>query len=111
MIAENLCGHERRGAVKRGASLLAGILRCRRCGRKLTVRYTGRDHDVLRYACWRGWLDYGEPRCIAFGGLRVDDAIGAEVVRVVEPGALAAAILASSEQARRRDQVPGGLGA
>jgi DNA invertase Pin-like site-specific DNA recombinase len=105
MISENLYGHERRGAVKRGASLLAGLLRCRRCGRKLTVRYTGRDHDVLRYACWRGWLDNGEPRCIAFGGLRVDDAIGAEVLRVVEPGALEAAILASSDEARRRDEV------
>jgi DNA invertase Pin-like site-specific DNA recombinase len=105
MISENLYGHERRGAVKRGASLLAGLLRCRRCGRKLTVRYTGRDHDVLRYACHRGWLDNGEPRCIAFGGLRVDDAIGAEVLRVVEPGALEAAILASRDEAHRRDEV------
>jgi DNA invertase Pin-like site-specific DNA recombinase len=105
MISENLYGHERCGALKRGASLLAGLLRCRRCGRKLTVRYSGRDHDVLRYACWRGSLDHGEPRCIAFGGLRVDEAIGAEVLRVVEPGALEAAILASSDEARRRDEV------
>ena len=105
MISDNRQGHERRGAVKRGASLLAGLLRCRRCGRKLTVRYTGRAHDVLRYACHRGWLDNGEPRCIAFGGLRVDDAIGTEVLRVVEPGALEAAILASSEEAHRRDEV------
>ena len=105
MISENLSGHERRGAVKRGASLLAGLLRCRRCGRKLTVRYTGRGHDVLRYACHRGWLDNGEPRCIAFGGLRVDDAIGSEVLRVVEPGVLEAAILASRDEARRRDEV------
>jgi DNA invertase Pin-like site-specific DNA recombinase len=109
-ISDNLYGHERRGAVKRGASLLAGLLRCRRCGRKLTVRYTGHDHDVLRYACWRGWLDHGEPRCIAFGGLRVDDVIGAEVLRVVEPGALEAAILASTDETRRRDEVLEALG-
>src|SRR5262249_26273036 len=49
---------------------------------------TGRDHDVPRYACRRGWLDSGEPRCIAFGGLRVDDAIEEELLRVLEPGAL-----------------------
>ena len=104
-ISDNLYGHGRRGAAKRGASLLAGLLRCRRCGRKLTVRYTGRDHDVLRYACWRGWLDHGEPRCIAFGGLPVDDAIGAEVLRVVEPAALEAAVLASQDEACRRDEV------
>ena len=105
MISENLPRHERRGAAKQGASLLAGLLGCRRCGRKLTVRYTGRDHDVLRYACHRGWLDNAAPRCIAFGGLRVDDAIGAEVLRVVEPAALEAALLASRDEARRRDEV------
>ncbi len=105
MMSENSYGHERRGAAKRGASLLAGLLRCRRCGRKLMVRYTGCKHDVLRYSCWRGWLDHGEPRCIAFGGLSVDDAIGVEILRVVKPAALEAAILASSDEARRRDEV------
>jgi len=30
-------------------------------------------------------------RCIAFGGLRVDDAIAAAILQVVEPGAIAAA--------------------
>ena len=54
MIADNLCGGGRGGAVKRGAALLTGLLRCRRCGRKMTVRYTGCEHDVLRYACNRG---------------------------------------------------------
>jgi DNA invertase Pin-like site-specific DNA recombinase len=105
MIADNLCGGERPGAVKRGPGLLAGLLRCRRCGRKLTVRYTGRDHDVLRYACNRGWLDSGEPRCIAFGGLQVDDAIGEQVLRAVEPGAIEAALQADRDETRRRDDV------
>ena len=50
------------GAVKNGPALLTGLLRCSRCGRKLTVRYTGSGHDVLRYSCFRGWLDNGEPR-------------------------------------------------
>src|SRR5499433_814258 len=31
----------RSGAAKRGSALLAGLLRCRRCGRKLMVAYTG----------------------------------------------------------------------
>jgi len=105
MIAENLNGHERRGAVKRGASLLAGLLRCRRCGRKLTVRYTGPGHDVLRYTCDRGWMDKGEARCIAFGGLRVDDAIADQVLQVIEPGAIEAALQVDRDEARRRDDI------
>jgi hypothetical protein len=105
MIAGNLPGTEQAGAAKRGAALLAGLIRCRRCGQKLTVHYTGRDHDVPRYACRRGWLDSGEPRCIAFGGLRVDDAIEEELLRVLEPGAIEAAVAAEREETRRRDDV------
>ena len=95
LIANNLLGRELLGSVRCGQALLAGLLRCRRCGHKLTVRYTGNGHDVLRYSCWRGFLDNGEPRCIAFGGVPADDAIGREVLRVVQPAAVEAAILAS----------------
>ena len=105
MIAGNLPGTEQAGAAKRGAALLAGLIRCRRCGQKLTVHYTGRDHDVPRYACRRGLLDNGEPRCIAFGGLRVDNAIEDQLLRVLEPGAIEAALEADQEEAHRRDEV------
>jgi DNA invertase Pin-like site-specific DNA recombinase len=97
------------GAAKKGAALLAGLLRCRRCGRKLTVRYTGSAHDVLRYACLRGLLDHGEPRCVAFGGIPVDDAIAREVLRVVQPAAVEAAIVASEQAARQQDEVVAAL--
>jgi hypothetical protein len=105
MITDNRQGGEHRGAIKHGDALLAGILRCRRCGRKLTLRYTGSSHDILRYSCSRGWMDNGEPRCIAFGGLRVDDAIAAEVLRVVEPAAVEAARQAQRQELKDRDDV------
>ena len=104
-IRENTQGEQRPGAAKNGQALLAGLLRCSRCGRKLTVRYTGSGHDVLRYSCMRGWLDNGEPRCIAFGGIRVDEAIGREVLRVVEPAAIEATVLACEERARQKDDI------
>ncbi|WP_457812189.1 hypothetical protein [Sinorhizobium meliloti] len=77
----------------------------KRCGRKLTVRYTGNNHNIPRYSCWRGLLDNGEPRCISFGGLRVDDAIEEMLLGVVEPGAIAASAEAERNIANRRDQV------
>ena len=63
------------GAPKHGDALLAGLIRCKRCGRKLTLKYTGAKHGIPRYSCSRAWMDNGAPHCIAFGGLRVDDAI------------------------------------
>ena len=109
-ITENARGGEHSGLVQGGAALLPGLLRCRRCGRKLTVLYTGNHHNVLRYECRRGWLDNGEPRCMGFGGMPVDEALAQEVLRVVQPAAAEAAILASEEEARKQDEVLEALG-
>jgi len=109
LIANNLLGRGQIGSARCGQALLAGLLRCRRCGHKLTVRYTGSRHDVLRYSCWRGFLDNGEPRCIAFGGVPADEAVGREVLQVVQPASIEAALLASEEQAQKQDQVVAAL--
>lgn len=91
MVSENVPTGRHHGAPKHGDALLAGLLRCHRCGRTLTLRYTGAEHNIPRYSCVGGWLDSGEPRCIAFGGLRVDDAIETALLDVVGPGAIEAA--------------------
>ena len=104
-IASNDRGWEQTGAAQNGRALLAGLLRCHRCGRKLTVRYSGHPAAVLRYACHRGFLDNGQARCIAFGGTSVDEAIAQEVLRVVQPAAVEAAVLASQQEARKQDDV------
>ena len=105
MVSENVPTSRHHGAAKHGDALLAGLIRCGRCGRKLAVHYTGASHGIPRYCCHRGSIDNGEPRCIAFGGLRVDDAIETAILEVVAPGAIAAAVAAEAEVANRRDQV------
>ena len=105
MVSNNIPTSRHHGAPKHGDALLAGLVRCRRCGRKLTVRYSGMKHNIPRYSCCRGQLDNGEPRCIAFGGLRVDDVIETALLKVVEPGAIAAAVAAEAAVTHRRDQV------
>ena len=105
MVSTNIPSSRHHGAPKHGDALLAGLLRCRRCGRKLTLRYSGAKHHIPRYSCTRGWMDNGEPRCIAFGGLRVDDAIESALLTVVGPGAIAAAVTAEKQASQRRDQV------
>ena len=105
MIQENNRGPGKTGAIQSGPALLGGLLRCRRCGRKLMIKYTGNHHDVVRYACDRGWMDNGAPRCIAFGGMTADDAMAKEILRVVQPAAMEAAVLASEEKAHKQDEV------
>ena len=54
MVSSNVPTSRHHGAPKHGDALLAGLLRCRRCGRKLTLRYSGAQHHIPRYSCTRG---------------------------------------------------------
>ena len=110
MVSSNIPTSRHHGAPKHGDALLAGLIRCRRCGRKLTLRYSGMKHQIPRYSCSRGWMDNGEPRCIAFGGLRVDDAIEEALLGVVGPAAVTAAMAAAKQATQQRDQVREALG-
>ena len=75
-----------------GRGLLAGLLSCGRCGRRLAVAYTGRPPGQPVYRCDRPNQMLGLPRCFTFGGLRVDAAIARELLRAVEPLAIEAAV-------------------
>jgi DNA invertase Pin-like site-specific DNA recombinase len=90
-----------------GRALLAGLLTCRRCGRRLTVSYSGRTPGQRVYRCDRPNLMLGQPRCLTFGGSRVEAALARELLRAVEPMAIEAALEAErmrmgSQDERRR---------
>lgn len=59
MVSDNVTTGRHHGAPEHGDALLAGLVRCRRCGRRLTVRYTGAKHNIPHYSCWQGRLDNG----------------------------------------------------
>lgn len=103
LISDNANGKSfmSRGSVRRGNALLAGLLRCGHCGRKLHVAYSGAGGDVGRYHCRGGHLNHGGDRCISFGGMRIDRAVGAEVVERLQPLGIQAALDALDE--RRAD--------
>jgi DNA invertase Pin-like site-specific DNA recombinase len=50
------------GAPRNGPSLLAGLVRCGRCGQRMVVRYDG-PRGLVSYSCSRAAADYGEPLC------------------------------------------------
>jgi DNA invertase Pin-like site-specific DNA recombinase len=97
VIANNATGKgpSVRGAVRRGELLLAGLLRCGHCGRKMYVGYGGK---AGRYHCHGALVNHGTGRCISFGGLRADHAVGTEVLRVLKPLGIAAAVKALEAQ-------------
>jgi prevent-host-death family protein len=64
-----------------GRALLPWLLTCGRCGRRLSVVYAGRGQPRPVYRCDRPNLMLGLPRCLTFGGPRIDTAIAEEVLR------------------------------
>jgi DNA invertase Pin-like site-specific DNA recombinase len=99
VIANNATGKGSaiaRGAARHGELLLAGLLRCGHCGRKMYVAYGGK---AGRYHCEGALVNHGTKRCISFGGLRADHAVGTEVLRVLKPLGIDAAVKALDAQA------------
>ena len=89
-----------------GRALLAGLICCARCGRRLNVVYNGRYPRPV-YRCDRSNLQLGQRRCFGFGGKRIDEIIAAEMLRAVVPMAIAAAeeaerMLRDEDKDRRR---------
>ena len=94
VIANNATGMSSavaRGAARQGELLLAGLLRCGHCGRKLHVHYGGK---LGRYNCYGAHVNHGTARCITISGLSIDAAIANEVLCVLRPLGIEAAVKA-----------------
>jgi DNA invertase Pin-like site-specific DNA recombinase/ribosomal protein S27AE len=79
-----------------GPSLLAGLLRCGRCGKTLKTIYSGRSAR-LRYSCCRGLESYADPVCISMVGKDLDDFVAERVLKILEPASLEICLSAAEE--------------
>lgn len=102
-LAPNNYGHAGGAKSGRGGNaLLSGVMTCRRCGPRLSVAYTGNPQSRPVYRCDKPNLMMGLPRCMTFGGPRVDAAVSRELLLAVEPMAIPAAF--ETERMHREQQ-------
>ena len=87
--------------MRNGGGLLVGLLRCGHRGRKLKVRHNGL-RSVARYLCNDANLIHGrQTKSIAFGNMRIDAVVSAEVLSVIAPLCLEAALQAITDHRSR----------
>ena len=100
LIADNANGksYMGRGSIRRGEALLAGLFRCARCGRRLAVAYGSTGGATQRYVCRGTSTATATNNCIAFGGVRIDHAVAAEVLDRLQPLGVEAALAALTNQ-------------
>ncbi len=91
-------------AGRGGRSLLAGLLRCRRCGRMLHVAYSGTRGEVPRYHCRGAQINHGTDWCISFGGLKPDRDVAAGILKAVQGNAIEAALEVAARAAEQQSQ-------
>jgi len=95
------------GAVRDGPALLAGLVICGRCGKKMTVRYQrgrgGKLHPV--YVCSRAKSDYAADRCQQLAGPCVDAHVTDLLLAAMAPAALEVSLAAATHVEAQREQV------
>ena len=92
---------DNRGAVRQGRALLAGLVRCGHCGRKLRVTYN-RASSATYYCDGSG--PRRSIRCLVFGAKYVDREVGKQLCEAMTPVALGAAERAFELEHKERKQ-------
>ena len=93
------------GAPRNGPALLAGLVRCGRCGRRMVVRYGGPKQSVA-YTCTRGSADYGEPLCQGLSNAStLEELVAGQLLAAVQPAALQASLAAVAGVEQQRAEL------
>ena len=112
LIADNANGKSfmSRGSIRRGEALLAGLSALRALRPQAARRLQRRERQLGPLSLpGRSSQPRRRYRCISFGGMRIDRAVGAEVIERLQPLGIEAAIGAMeaqrAENAEKRRQV------
>jgi hypothetical protein len=90
-----------KGVIRRGSSLLAGLVVCGRCGLRMATQYRNNGHD-LRYCCSSMAVSYGQQPCQSLVGRTLDEWVGQQVLAALQPAALEVSLKAIEDvQAER----------
>lgn len=87
-----------RGAPRKGAALLQGIVFCGRCGRKMGIQhYATTEKRAPAYTCYRAYHNEGGAACQCMSAKGVDEAVSALFLRAVSPAKVDIALRALQE--------------
>jgi DNA invertase Pin-like site-specific DNA recombinase len=103
-LAANRARTESRGAVRSGRALLAGLVRCGRCGPRMIVRYESARAGPA-YVCARHASDYGAPHCQQVPAPPLDAFVSRQVLAALEPAALELSLTATERLEQERTEL------
>jgi DNA invertase Pin-like site-specific DNA recombinase len=97
---------DRRGALREGIALLQGIVRCGRCGRRMSVRYLN-NASIPSYECNSYHTHFAGRTCQSIRGDEIDAAVARALLEAMRPAQLEVSMAAFDQvaaQARQLDR-------
>jgi len=92
----------RKQALRQGAALLTGLVRCGMCGHSMQVAYKDRR---FQYYCNAAQSRYAKPNCQFLSGRPLDAAVVEEFFRVLQPAEIDALEQVSTQQAGHQQEL------
>lgn len=103
-IQENRSQSQRRGSVRQGRALLAGLVVCGHCGRRMMTRYQGKASQP-RYVCDSRRANYGDPRCQSASAIVIDEEVVRLALLALQPAALEVSLRVAHDVEHQRSQL------
>lgn len=97
---------DRRGALREGLALLQGIVRCGRCGRRMSVRYI-KTASIPSYECNSDHTHFAGKTCQSIRGDEIDATVARALLEAMRPAQLEVSMAAFDQvaaQARQLDR-------
>ncbi|HEV2254691.1 MAG TPA: recombinase family protein [Streptosporangiaceae bacterium] len=98
---------ESAGVVRDGPALLAGLVRCGRCGKKMAVRYQRGRGGLLypAYVCGSDKTTYATGQCQQLAGGCVDEHVAGLLLEAMAPAALEVSLAAAEQAEEQRAKI------
>jgi len=102
-LTQNCSRPDALGAPRNGPTLLGGLVYCGRCGWRLRIVYRS-PGCCARYHCPRQERAGGYTQCQSLPAPVLDELVGRQVLKAVEPAALALSLQAADDIERERER-------
>jgi hypothetical protein len=101
-ILQNRSGPDSMGTPRQGCALLAGLLVCGQCGRRMHPGYT---NDAAQYTCNRYLQEAAPSRCYGLAARAIDELVSQQVLLALQPAALELSMQARESAAGERKRL------
>ena len=107
-LTSNLTNSEKSTPAREGAALLQGIVLCGKCGRRMSVRYTGNGGISPKYECKGRWEHGNKAVCTSIPSPVADQAVSDKILSLMKPSEFEIALklirnIAKTDQASDRN--------